>query len=233
MMTTVLQFEDSIAAVLWPLMRVSGVIMVAPILSSAFVPVRVRVLIAVVITIAVLPFVREVPDLGLPDGAVVIAIARELALGLSMGFILRLVIDAAVVGGQIIATSMGLHFATVIDPHQGGTPTVGQLYVLVSSLLLLATDTHLVLVELLAHSFELLPITSAAFTVDTAWNVVQFAGRMFAGGLQLALPSVTGILMVNATFGVVSRAAPSLNLFAVGFPVSMLTGFVIMLLTSA
>jgi flagellar biosynthesis protein FliR len=142
-----------------------------------------------------------------------------------------MVIDAAVLGGQALATTMGLHFATVIDPNQGGTPTLSQFYVIVATLLLLATDAHLALIELVANSFGVLPIASAAWPVASAWTVVAFAGTMFVGGLQLALPSIAAILMVNTAFGVISRAAPTLNLFAVGFPIAMIVGFSVMLIS--
>lgn len=226
-MVTLLEIDDQMLALLWPLMRVSGVILVAPIFGSAYVPIRIRALIAVVLTIVVAPFAHDVPAVGLLSIDFFLVMLREIALGFAIGFVLRLVIDAAVIGGQLLATSMGLHFATVVDPNQGGTPTLGQFYVIVASLLLVVTNTHLALVELLADSFTALPLATAEFTSGTAWLVVLFGGTMLVNGLQLALPSVAAILMVNVAFGVVSRAAPSLNLFAVGFPIAMLVGFIV------
>jgi flagellar biosynthetic protein FliR len=220
-------------AMLWPLMRISGVMLVAPIIGSAYVPIRIRALIAVVLTVAVAPFAREIPSVALLSIDFFLVMIREVAIGFGIGFILRLVIDAAVIGGQVLATSMGLHFATVIDPNQGGTPTLGQFYVIVASLLLLVTNTHLALIELLAESFTALPLSTAQLTPGAAMLIVQFGGTMLVNGLQLALPSVAAILMVNVAFGVVSRAAPSLNLFAVGFPIAMLVGFFVTLYSVA
>lgn len=230
-MTMTLEFQAYVQQLLWPLMRVSGVILLAPVFGSAYVPIRIRALIAVVLTIAVLPFARELPSVGTLSVEFFLVMLREFAIGLAMGFVLRMVIDAAVIGGQALATTMGLHFATVIDPNQGGTPTLSQFYVIVATLLLLATDAHLALVELVANSFTVLPIATAAWPVASAWATVAFAGTMFVGGLQLALPSIAAILMVNVAFGVISRAAPTLNLFAVGFPIAMIVGFVVTLIS--
>lgn len=230
-MTVTLEFQEYVQQLLWPLMRVSGVMLVAPVFGSAYVPIRIRALIAVVLTITMLPFARELPNAGSLSVEFFFVILRELAIGLSIGFVLRMVVDAAVIGGQALATTMGLHFATVIDPNQGGTPTLSQFYVIVATLLLLATDAHLALVELVANSFTVLPIATAAWPVASAWATVVFAGTMFVGGLQLALPSIAAILMVNVAFGVISRAAPTLNLFAVGFPIAMIVGFVVTLIS--
>jgi flagellar biosynthesis protein FliR len=226
-----IEIQQYVQQLVWPLMRVSGVVLVAPIFGSAYVPIRIRALLAVVLTIAVLPFAHEFPGIPALGVEFFLVVLRELLIGLAIGFVLRMVIDAAVLGGQALATTMGLHFATVIDPNQGGTPTLSQFYVIVATLLLLATDAHLALIELVANSFGVLPIASAAWPVASAWTVVAFAGTMFVGGLQLALPSIAAILMVNTAFGVISRAAPTLNLFAVGFPIAMIVGFSVMLIS--
>ena len=125
---------------------------------------------------------------------------------------------------------MGLHFATVVDPQQGGTPTLSQFYVIVASLLIVTTNAHITLIEMIALSFQSLPIVGSTFSAESAWLVAGLAGNMFVAGLQIALPAVAAILIVNVAFGVVSRAAPTLNLFAVGFPITMLIGFIVTLI---
>jgi len=230
-MNVLLEIDHSLLGKLWPLFRVSGVMLVAPVLSSAYVPIRIRALLAVVITVLVMPQADPVPAISSLDPALALFALRELAIGFSIGFILRLVIEAVLLGGQILATAMGLQFATVVDANQNGTPTLSQFYVIVATLLLLVTNAHLALIQLLAQSFVLLPVTTASFGPEQAWLALDFAGQMFASGLQLALPSVVAILMVNVSFGIVSRAAPTLNLFAVGFPIAMLVGFIVMILS--
>ncbi len=118
----------------------------------------------------------------------------------------------------------------VVDPQAGGIPLLGRFYLIIATLLMLAADAHLQLIELLAASFSLIPIGSGGLDAGDARQVADFAGIMFVGALKLALPSVAALLMVNVAFGVISRAAPTLNLFAVGFPITLLMGFLIMLL---
>jgi flagellar biosynthetic protein FliR len=119
----------------------------------------------------------------------------------------------------------------VVDPQNGGMPLLGRFYIILASLILLATNAHLALIALLAGSYELLPLGSAAVSAPGARALVEFGGLMFAGALQLALPAVVAILMVNVAFGVISRAAPTLNLFAVGFPITILMGLLVLVLS--
>lgn len=229
-MDAYLLISDSIVQWLWPLMRVTGVMLVAPILGSAYVPIRVRAVLAIVLTVALLPHAGAVPQVDLLSPMFFVILIRELIVGFAIGFVLRLVIDAGVVAGQVLAISMGLHFATVVDPQQGGTPTLSQFYVIVASLLLVATNAHIALIEVLAGSYDTLPLAGSGFAPQSAWFVAQLAGGMFAAGLQIALPAVAAILIVNVAFGVVSRAAPTLNLFAIGFPITLSIGFIVTLL---
>lgn len=232
-MDAALLIDTSLVQQLWPLMRITGVMLVAPIYGSAYIPIRLRAVIAILLTVAVMPYTSDIPDVAILSPMFFVVLMREILIGVAMGFVLRLIIDAAVLGGQALAISMGLHFATVVDPNQGGTPTVSQFYVIIATLLLIASNAHLAFIEVLAESFIALPIAPARLPVDSAWLVISFAGNMFVSGLQLALPAIVAILMINVAFGVVSRAAPTLNLFAVGLPITMTAGFVISLIAIA
>lgn len=203
--------------------------MVAPILGAVFVPVRVRVLIVVVLAVAMLPMITEQPVYAPLSAQGILTIAQELIIGVAIGFILKLAIEAAVFAGQVISMGMGLSFATVVDPQQSGTPLLGRLYIIIATLLLLAANAHLALIAILAESFEILPLGSGGLSAPDARQVVDFASVMFVGAMQLAMPAVIAILMVNVAFGVISRAAPTLNLFAVGFPITLMTGFLLMM----
>lgn len=230
-MFTVVQIADTLLGVLWTVMRVGGVVMLAPLLGAMYVPRRIRLAMALVLAVTMLPIAGSMPKVQplSPDG--MIAIIQELAVGLAIGFVLRLATEAALLAGQLISTGMGLSFATVVDPQNGGMPLLGRFYIIVGSLLLLATNAHLSLIALVAQSYAVVPLGTAGFGAPEARLVVDFAALMFAGALQLALPAVIAILMVNITFGVISRAAPTLNLFAVGFPVTILMGLLILVVT--
>jgi flagellar biosynthesis protein FliR len=226
-----LELADGALALIWTLLRVGGMVAMAPLLGAMYIPNRVRILLAMVLAFALLPTAGGAPDYEPLSPAGVLAIAREIAIGMTIGFVLKLATESALLAGQLVSTSMGLSFATVVDPQNGGMPLLGRFYVIVGSLLLLATNAHLSLIALLAQSYVVAPIGSAVIAAPEARVVVEFGGLMFAGSLQLGLPAVVAILMVNIAFGVVSRAAPTLNLFAVGFPVTILLGLLILVVT--
>ena len=151
---------------------------------------------------------------------------QQLGIGLLMGFLLQLVFAAVSFGGQVIAYSMGLGFASMVDPANGvQVPVVSQYFVIIVTLSFLMLDGHLVLFYLVADSFRAMPVAVDGLTRNDLWSIVAWGSQVFAGGLLMALPAVVALLVVNLTFGVVTRAAPQLNIFAVGFPVTMLLGF--------
>jgi flagellar biosynthetic protein FliR len=221
---------DTLFRILWAALRVSGVVMIAPVFGAMFVPPRARILITMVLAFAMLPAIGPVPAYSPLSIQGFLAIAQELLVGIAMGFMLKLAIEAAVLGGQIVSSGTGLSFAMVVDPQMGGIPLLGRFYLIIATLLMLASNAHLQLIEMLAASFDVLPIGSGGFDAVDARAIADFAGIMFVGALKLALPSVAALLMVNVAFGVISRAAPTLNLFAVGFPITLLMGFLIMLM---
>ena len=202
LLETVLQRELGIH--LMPFFRIAGVLMVAPVVGARLVPVRVRI---------------------------AFVVAQEVLVGIAMGFLLQMIFDALIVAGQTIAMSMGLGMATLVDPQRGMTvPVVSQFFVILGMLIFLSLGGHLALFEMLAGSFTLLPV-GAPLPIDGLMTLVGFGSRMFAGAIQIALPAVTALLIVNIAFGVMSRAAPTLNLFAVGLPAAMLAGFLVLVIT--
>jgi len=229
-MLTLTALTETLFRILWAALRIGGTVMIAPVLGAMFVPNRVRLLITLVLAFAMLPVAGTLPAFSPLSVQGILAVAQELAIGLAIGFLLKLAIEAAVLAGQIVSSGTGLSFATVVDPQAGGIPLLGRFYLIIATLLMLSMDAHLQLIEVLATSFSLVPIGGHAFAAAGAREVTAFAGLMFAGALKLALPSVAAMLMVNIAFGVISRAAPTLNLFAVGFPVTLLLGFLVLLL---
>ncbi len=230
-MPSTVELADTLLGVLWTVLRVGGVVMLAPLLGAMFVPRQVRLLIAVVLAVALLPLAGAPVGIQPLSAEGMLLMTRELIVGLAIGFVLRLATEAALLAGQLISTGMGLSFATVVDPQNGGMPLLGRFYIVVASLLLLATNAHLALIALLGQSFVAVPVGTAGFGALEARAVVDFGAVMFAGAVQLALPSVVAILMANVAFGVISRSAPALNLFAVGFPVTILLGLFILVLS--
>ncbi len=222
---------DLLLAVTWALLRVSGMVLIAPIFGAVFAPMRVRVMIAVVIAVAMLPVIPELPQVSPLSVGGFLAIGRELLIGMAIGFMLKLVVEAATFAGQVVSTGMGLSFAVVVDPQAGNTPLLGRLYIITATLLLLAANAHLALIAAVAESYTLLPIGQSGLAASSALDLVRFGSVIFTGAMHLAMPAVIAILMVNVAFGVISRAAPTLNLFAVGFPVTLMLGFIVLTLS--
>jgi len=168
---------------------------------------------------------------GLGAEAFLIAV-QQIGIGAAMGFLLQLVFSALVFGGQVMAYSMGLGFAHMMDPQNGvQVPVVSQYYLILATLAFLLLNGHLVLIQLLADSFTLLPVAADGLSRAGLWELVSWGSRMFAAGVVMALPVLIALLLVNIGMGVVGRAAPQLNIFAVGFPVTLLIGMVLMWVT--
>jgi len=223
------QIEAWVALYLWPFVRIGACLMVAPIFGTSFVPARNRLLLAAAITLLVAPLLPA-PTVGPFSPAGVVIIAQQMVIGVAMGFVVQIIFDALAMGGQLLANSMGLSFAFNVDPLRGAsTPVLGQLYTLLVTLTFLALNGHLAMLEILVEGFRTLPIGVEGLGSNGLWQVTLWGGQIFRGALMVSLPGVTALLVVNLAFGVVSRAAPSLNLFAIGFPITLVCGLVIVM----
>jgi flagellar biosynthetic protein FliR len=216
----------------WPFVRIGACFMVAPLFGASMVPARVRVVLAAAMAALIAPLLPALPAVSPLSGAGVLITLQQVLIGVALGFCLQLAFDAVTLGGQMLANSMGLSFAFNLDPQRGGsssTPALGQLFTLLVVLTFLALNGHLRLLETLVQSFSTLPIGVDGLGAAQLHNVVSWGSHLFAGALAIALPGITALLVVHLAFGVVSRAAPALNLFAVGLPVSLLCGLVVIL----
>ncbi|MGA7800585.1 MAG: flagellar biosynthetic protein FliR [Gammaproteobacteria bacterium] len=226
------QINSWVGAFVWPLTRITTMFLVAPIFGGRLVPMRVRLVLGLAITVVVVPGLAPVaaPD---PLSAAGVAVTvQQILIGAAMGFALQLVFSALVVGGQFVAVSMGLGFASMIDPQNGvQVPVLSQYYVTIATLLFLVMNGHLALIAVLVNSFHTMPIGIDGITRVDMWRLVAWTGQMFGGAVLIGLPAVSALLMVNVAFGVITRAAPQMNIFGVGFPITMLLGFVIILVT--
>ena len=225
------QLIEGLAAHFWPFVRIGAFLMVMPLVGGSFVPAKVRLLLAVVLTAVIAPAIPTMPSLHVLSVAGLVTMIQEIAIGVAMGFLVQLVFDAIALGGQVIGMSMGLGFAVFLDRARGvNIPVLGQLFLMLGMLVFLSLDGHLALIRLLAASFYAWPISSAGISAAMLGELLAWTGQMFVFAMKIALPAITAILIVNLSFGVMSRAAPTLNLFAVGFPVAMLLGFAVIFL---
>jgi flagellar biosynthetic protein FliR len=193
------------------------------------VPARTRILLAVALTALVAPLM---PETGIAPFSAqgLVVVAQQLLIGIALGFALQIVFDSLGLAGQLLANSMGLSFAFNVDPLRGSsTAALGQLYIILATLVFLALNGHLALLEVLTSGFTTMPVGTTGLGPEGIWSLVLWGGQLFAGAISIALPGITALLIVNLAFGVVSRAAPALNLFAVGFPVSLVIGLLVVL----
>jgi len=222
------QLQAWMATYVWPFVRIAAFFTVAPIFGARFVPARIRILLAAAVTLLAAPLLPAAPTVDLLSIDGVVITVQQLLIGLALGFLVQLVFDAVGLGGQLLANSMGLSFAFNVDPMRGAsTAAVGQLYLLLITMTFVALNGHLAFLEAVVEGFRTLPVGTGGFGASAAWMVLGFAGQLFAGAVAVALPGMTALLVVNLAFGVMSRAAPSLNLFAVGFPITLVFGLLV------
>ncbi|HHO59983.1 MAG TPA: flagellar biosynthetic protein FliR, partial [Thiotrichales bacterium] len=214
-----------LASLMWPFMRIGAMFLAAPIFSARSFPVRMRVLLSLLVAWIVLPVIPEPPAVDLISIDALVISIYQVFIGLAMGFILQMVFSAFVIAGQSIAMAMGLGFASIVDPQNGvQVPVVSQALLIMVTLIFLALNGHLLLINVVAESFQQLPVGFITPSADGLWQLASWGGTMFAGGVLIALPAVAALLLVNLAFGVTARAAPQLNIFAVGFPVMLMVG---------
>ncbi len=214
------------------LLRIGAMFVSVPVFSSRSVPGRVRIVLAVAMTFVVVPLLPSLPNIEIFSYQGLMVAVHQVFIGLFSGFCLSLVFSAVVFGGQSIAYSMGLGFASMVDPQTGvQVPVVAQFYLMLTTLVFLGIGGHLILIEMLMDSFQTLPIGLDGIRKDDIWALVAWASRLFAGGILLALPVIATLLLVNIGFGVATRAAPQLNIFSIGFSVTIIFGLVLIWLT--
>lgn len=225
-----LAIEPQLWALLFTMVRVGAAFLAAPVFGAVAVPLNVRIL----LTAAVSILSMQAAPIAVPGEVFVLttilAVAAEALVGLALGFILQIAFAAPLVASEVIGVSMGLSFATAINPQTGqSTPALGQFLTVLLTLLFLAVDGHLVLVELIVRSYELLPPGGAWLAPGKLMNIVLFGGYAFLAGLLLALPVGFLLLCLNIVVGMLSRSAPALNLFAIGIPASLAMGVLALL----
>lgn len=219
-----------VSRVWWPSLRIGGFVAAAPIASETTIPSQVKIVMTLALTALIAPLAAVPSALSIFSGAGVLAAVQEILIGISIGMVMELAFEALTFAGQTISMTMGLGFATLIDPQRGASvPVLGQMFMIMGTLTYLAINGHLVLLGALANSFQTLPIGAANIDKDFLLAVAIWGGRIFETGLLVALPVVIALVIVNLALGVVTRAAPQLNLFGIGFTITLMCGFFVLM----
>jgi flagellar biosynthetic protein FliR len=217
-----------VASFLWPLTRILGLIATAPLFGNLSVPVRIKVALGVMLSLVIAPGVPETPALDPMSLSGFAILAQQLVIGLAMGFAMRIVFAAAEMAGEITGLTMGFGFATFFDPQtRARTSVIAQFLALLTLMLFLALNVHLLMLSTLAHSFVSMPITDQPMGTAGFRQLALWGGLIFSSGVQLALPMIAVLLITNMALGILTRAAPQLNLFGIGFPVTVGVGFIV------
>ena len=215
-----------IAAFLWPLTRILGLIATVPLFGNVTIPTRIKVGLGVMLAIIIAPGLQPLPALDPMSLNGILILAQQFIIGAAMGFSVRIVMAAIEMAGEIIGMTMGLGFAVFFDPQtQGRSPAISQFLALLALMIYLASNLHLVVLSVLADSFVSMPITATALNNQPFMIFMGWGGRIFSAGVQMALPIIAALLITNIALGILTRAAPQLNLFGIGFPVTICVGF--------
>lgn len=226
---TTAELNTWLAALLWPLTRILGLLASAPVLGNISIPTPVKLGLALLLTILVMPTLPAMPQIDPGSGVGLIILLQQIVIGLAMGFSMRIVFTAIEMAGEIIGLQMGLGFATFFDPaHSGQIQLIGRFFGLFATLSFLTIDGHLQIIALLAQSFTILPIGMSGIATASFVTLANWGTEIFMLGLRLALPVLTTLLITNLALGILTRAAPQLNIFAVGFPLTLGIGLLMM-----
>ncbi|MBA4141892.1 MAG: flagellar biosynthetic protein FliR [Nitrosospira sp.] len=223
-----------LTAFLWPLTRILALLAMAPVLGNIAIPMRVKIGLGVLITLVVAPAIGPMPRVepGSVEGLFVLG--QQVVIGLAMGLAMRIVFSAVEMAGEIAGLQMGLGFATFFTQHSdGSTLVMGKFLGLFAALTFLSLNGHLLMLSVLAESFYAFPISAEPFSAAGWKNLADWGGKIFLAGLQLSLPVVAALLITNLALGILTRASPQLNVFAVGFPITLMVGMVTLMLSLA
>jgi flagellar biosynthesis protein FliR len=232
MEVTELIINQYIADFILPFSRISALVMTMIGFGAKTIPGRIKLFLCLSVTIAVMPAIPPSKVIDLLSFHTAILLGQQMIIGIMLGFVTVMVVNTFTLAGQIIAMQSGLGFASLIDPASGmNVPAIGQFFLILSSLLFWAMDGHLAYLQFIVASFDTLPIPTEHLSAIKYKEIVEWGSWMFATALSLSLAPITAMLLINFAFGVMTRAAPQLNIFAIGFPITMMSGLLIMWLT--
>jgi flagellar biosynthetic protein FliR len=228
------QLSQFIGQYLWPLLRISAFYFAVPVIGARTVPARVRIILTLFTSIMIAPVLPPAPIISFLSMQGFMMIIQEILIGLALGFAMQVVLHVFVLAGQFMAMKMGLGFAAMNDPSSGVSVTIlSQFYLLLSTLLFLSSNGHLVILQLMIDSFTTFPIGGAGMSTTHFMTIVDLGSWLFSAALLITLPLFTSLMIVNMSFGVMSRSAPQMNVFTVGFPITLIFGFILMWFTFA
>jgi flagellar biosynthesis protein FliR len=226
------QLDAWLAALMFPMARILALLATAPVFNNPSLPTRLRLIAGLAIGFALAPALPPMPTVPAGSWIGLVILGQEVLIGVLMGVTLRIVFAAVDLAGELIAMQMSLSFAVAYDPQSAGqTPVISEFLGLITILTFLAVDGHLMIVAALAESFNLVPVSATPIHTAGIGALLSWSAALFSAGLLLALPIVGALLIANISLGVLTKVAPQMNLFSVGFVITIVAGFIMLKLT--
>lgn len=223
------QLHGWLAALLWPMVRVTGLLLAGPLWGHSSVPNQVKVLFALLLAVVIVPTLPPMPEVPIVSWAGLGIMVEQLLIGVAMGLVVRVTLVVVQAAGEFIGLSMGLAFATFFSPDTGtNTMVLSRFLYMLTLLMFLAFNGHLMVLEVLAMSFQVLPVGTHGLNPDGFELLVRYGGTIFVAGMLLALPVVGALLIISLSLGVLNRSAPQLTVFNIGFPTSLTVGLLLL-----
>jgi flagellar biosynthetic protein FliR len=214
-----------LSPVLWPFLRVLALFSVAPVFSMRAIPLRVKIGLSLLVAVCAQAVLADQPVISVNGREALGAVAQQVAVGMAIGFAVRVVFAAVELGGEIVGLQMGLNFASFFDPASGGQiSAVGRFFSNMAMLLFVVINGHLVVLMAVVKSFERFPADGNFLQALAQMRLYELGASLFASAFWIALPMVALLMFVNLTLGIISRVAPQMNIYAVGFPVTLTVG---------
>lgn len=222
---------ELVTGFLWPLTRILGVLAIAPPFGNSTIPMRIKLMLGVSVAMVVSPMLPKMPEVDPVSLSGMVITAQQLVIGLAMGFVMRVVFAGIEMAGEIAGMTMGLGFATFFDPQtHGRSSAIAQFLVLTSTLLFVVADGHLAIITAIVESFQKIPVTTDVRQGFAFYRLAVWGEQIFIAGVKLSLPIVAALLITNIALGILTRAAPQLNIFGIGFPITISVGFLVLTL---
>lgn len=226
------QLSAWLAMFIFPFTRILALIASSPVLGNKQIPVRVKIGLALMLTVIIAPTLDAPPNVEAASAMGFVVLLQQLLAGFAIGFTMRLIFTAVEMCGELSGMQMGLGFASFYDPLNASfTPVVAQFLGIIAVLAFLGMDGHLYMLEALADSFHTFPISTSVPHAVALHTLVEWGGSIFAHALQLSMPVIGALLITNLALAILTRSAPQLNIFQIGFPITLAVGFATLLLT--
>jgi flagellar biosynthetic protein FliR len=219
-----------VVSILLPAIRILGFVSIAPFFGNLAISMSIKVAMGILLAIIIAPAAPTMPVVDLFSLGGILIIAEQLIIGLAIGFMVQIIFSAIEMAGQVCGMTMGFGFATTYDPEsKGSTIVISQLMGILALLVFLSMNGHLMMIAALLDSFYSFPVTQEPHMID-GMMIAGWGAKLFSIGLQLSLPVVATLLITNIALGILTRSSPQLNIFGIGFPITLTVGFAVIML---